>query len=642
MEQTKHIVVGVAGHVDHGKTLLTAALTGVDTDRLPDEKRRGMTIVPGFAPLPVSDRLHLALIDVPGHERFVKNMLSGVGGIDMALLVVAADEGVMPQTLEHLHILELLGIDKGVAVISKIDGVDGERRAAARRQLEQTLAGTLLQNAPVIEASAYTGENILLVKEALAAVAMQTAAKSAAGFCRLPIDRVFSKTGFGTVVTGTLWMGRIREGQILQLTPGETLARVRGLQAYGKTVAEAAAGSRVAVNLAGVEVQDIPVGSWLAEPRTLRAASRLDAALSLLSDAAPLKDQDRLWVHHGAGRVMGRIRLLDAAELQPGQSRFAQIQLAAPLCPVVGDRLILRRHSPAATVGGGAVLAVDPPRHKRFDGAVLRELTVKQKGDGPAMTGDLLRRQAQPLPAAAVSRLCGMPPEEADAALALLTDRGKALRLPAGKETYYLDAQIAEEQKLHILQALDAYHRRYPLRAGMPAAELRQRFLAAYPPKAVGVLLQKWQDGAFLQVKGSLVSVFGFHSRPSRQQREILKRLTAIYERAGLSPEPWEQVIKKIPLSPAEAGDYLQWLAEQGRLCRCGDCWFSVAALERGEALLRRRFAEEPFTLAQARDVLGVSRKYALLLLEYLDQRKITLRQQDSRSFRVQGKSRQA
>ena len=634
MERMKHIVVGVAGHVDHGKTMLTAALTGVDTDRLPEEKRRGMTIVPGFAPLPLTENLHLALIDVPGHERFIKNMLAGVGGVDMALLVVAADEGVMPQTLEHLHILQLLDIRQAVAVVSKMDLVDREWLAMIMEQVRQTLAGAGLQNAPVVAASAYTGENIDQVKQALAAVALQTMEKTAAGFCRLPIDRVFSKTGFGTVVTGTLWMGRIRCGQMLQLMPGKRLVRVRGLQAYGRPVAEGVAGERVAVNLAGLEVQDIPSGSWLSEENLLSAVYRLDAALTLLADVAPLKDQERLGIHHGASQVMGRVRWLDRRQLQPGEQGLGQIQLEAPLCPLIGDRLILRRCSPPDTIGGGVVLEIAPPRHKRFDALVIEGLSAKRNWNAPKMIDDLLRQNAKPLTLEAIIRRCGLDGQETFSVLEHLMKTGRVLKLHTDQQTYYLDATIEERQKYQVVQVLEDYHRLHPLRAGMPAAELRQRLFAHYPPKTADVLLQKWQDQALLQIDGPTAIAAGFQSSPTLKQSEILERLTSLYDQAGLAPEEWGRIMQKASLAPGVAGEYLQWLVDHHRLLRCGDFYFSVSALRRGEALLRKHFPKQPFTLAQARDVLQVSRKYTLLVLESLDQRKITVRQGDARRFR--------
>ncbi len=375
------IIVGTAGHVDHGKTRLVKALTGVDTDRLREEQERGISIELGFAPLPLGSGVVAGIVDVPGHERFVKNMLAGAGGVDLVLFVVAADEGVMPQTREHLDILELLHVQKGIVALTKTDLVDQDWLQLVQEEVRGALAGTRFADAPIIPVSSITGEGLDRLRLALEKMAAAVQPKPRAGPARLPIDRIFTITGFGTVLTGTLFSGSIRSGDVLVIMPSEVQGRVRSLQVHGKKTEDAHAGQRVAVNLAGVEVGEVERGDVLTTPGAFTPVRRLTAWLHALEHAPrPLKNWQRVRFHLGAKETLGRLRLLDQDELPPGADTFVQIELEEPVVAAVHDRFVIRQYSPVTTVGGGEIVEVGGLRHRRFRTEVLERLKRKLSG----------------------------------------------------------------------------------------------------------------------------------------------------------------------------------------------------------------------------------------------------------------------
>ncbi|MBI4391738.1 MAG: selenocysteine-specific translation elongation factor, partial [candidate division NC10 bacterium] len=362
----KHIIVGTAGHIDHGKTSLVKALTGIDTDRLKEEKERGISIELGFAHLTLPDGLRLGIVDVPGHERFVKTMLAGVGGIDLVILVIAADEGIMPQTREHLHICRLLQIPRGLVALTKRDLVDADWLELVAEEVRTFLKGTFLEGAPVLPVSATTGEGLDALKAALAALAAEAEPKRVEGIFRLPIDRVFTMKGFGTVITGTLLAGSLKVGDEVVVLPEGLRSRVRRLQVHGETVEQAFAGQRTAVNLPGIEVSAIARGSLLCLPGTLRPSTAMDATLTLLEDAPrPLKNRGRIRFHLGTSELLARAVLLDREELPPGQSAYVHLRLESPGAALPQDRFVIRSYRPAVTVGGGMILDPAPPQRRR-------------------------------------------------------------------------------------------------------------------------------------------------------------------------------------------------------------------------------------------------------------------------------------
>ena len=631
MENNQHIIVGTAGHVDHGKTELTAVLTGINTDRLPEEKKRGMTIVPGFVPLTLPNGLRLGLIDVPGHEKFVKNMLAGVAGIDMVMLVVAADEGVMPQTTEHLHILHLLGVDKGVVVITKCDLVDEEWLELIREQIGEMLAGTSLENAPVVATSAYTKQGMDELTRVLMDIASQVKRKPVSGHARLPIDRVFSKTGFGTVVTGTLWSGTLSEGQSVELWPAGRDARIRSIQVHGETVERSVAGQRTAVNLSGIESTESPRGGWLAEPGLLRETYRIDVSLRLLSVAKPLGQRARVRIHHGTSEALGRVNLLDREELLPGGECFAQLELENPLPPLVGDRIVLRSYSPMVTIAGCTVLDANPIKHKHNDQRVIDALTARTKGSEADLLLQVLTREAKPLKLTAAAAAAQAPAEEVAPLLAELEEDGRADTLDIDGEKYWISAEAAAELLLKLQNDLAAYHKKYPLRGGFPQAELKSRYLPAFNQKQINAITQLWLDRQQLSTDKGMVCAYGFAPHISEKQQAALTALATAYDSALFTPPEWEDVCAAAGVRAENAAELLTHLLEQGILIKTGGYLFSGKAPAEAEARLKANPKEEGFTAGDIRELLGSSRKYTLALLEYTDAHKLTRRVGDLR-----------
>lgn len=631
MTDTQHIIVGTAGHVDHGKTELTAVLTGINTDRLPEEKKRGMTIVPGFVPLVLPNGRRLGLIDVPGHEKFVKNMLAGVAGVDMVMLVIAADEGVMPQTAEHLHILHLLGIDKGVAVITKADLADEEWLELVKEQVAEILAATSLKDAPIVVTSAYTGYGLDELKQRLMEIAERVERKPLSGYARLPIDRVFSKTGFGTVITGTLWSGRLKEGQKVELWPSGREARIRSLQVHNEKVEEALAGQRTAVNLSGVEAAEAPRGGWLADPGLLRESRRFDVSLRLLSTAKPLAQRARVRLHHGTAETLARVNLLDRDELVPGESAFCQLELENPLPPLVGDKLVLRSYSPMITIAGGTVLDIAPTRHKRYRPEIIAALEARTQGSGADRLAEVLDREARPLTRETAAKVAQTPVKEITLLLTELKETGRALVLDIDGEENWLSATVAADIRYRIADLLREYHRKYPLRNGYPAAELRPRFFTDFSVKQMNALLDLWQSEGELAIKGAALALASFAPQPGEKEQVLLARLEQVYQEQLFCPPLWAELTGEVKIKTDEANELLQYLLEQGKLVKAREYYFHATAPKK--ALNKMKVAEthEGFGVGDIRELLGVSRKYTLALLEYMDTHKFTLRVGDKR-----------
>jgi selenocysteine-specific elongation factor len=632
-------VIGTAGHVDHGKSTLVKTLTGIDPDRWEEEQRREMTIDLGFAWLTLPSGRSVSIIDVPGHERFIKNMLAGVGGIDAALLVIAADESVMPQTEEHLAILDLLGVEHGLVVLTKADLVDEEWLELVGEEVREKLRGTSLADAPQVAVSARTGRGIPALLAALDAQLDRTPSRAQEhGEPRLPIDRAFTVGGFGAVATGTLLGGPLQLGDELEIVPSGLRARVRGLQTHQRKEEIALPGSRVAVNLAGVSHHDLARGDMLALPGRLRPAELLDARLRLVPDAPrPLKQNDRLDLFVGAAETPCRITLLDSEALRPGESGWVQLRLDRPIAVARGDRYILRQPSPSRTVGGGRLVDVNPARHRRFRAEVSSALEALARGR-PA---DLLLRaldDGQPHDWPTLLAASGLPQAAAEDAVKELLGEEKVLVLGAGDWGLAIGSQearspIPNPQSLWVISAkgwqplaekltiaLRGYHRRYPLRAGMPREELRSRL------KLTGDALEALLAAAAAQnlavSQGAGVRLPEFAPALAPEQSNIVRRLLESYRAAPYSPP-----------APDVEPEVLGWLLEQGQIVRVAPdvAFLPQAYAEMIEWVRAQIGAAGSVTVAQFRDRFGSSRKYALALLEHLDERKITRRQGDAR-----------
>lgn len=617
-------VIGTAGHVDHGKSALVQALTGIDPDRLREEKERGLTIDLGFAWLTLPNGDEVSIVDVPGHERFIKNMLAGVGGIDLALLVIAADEGVMPQTREHLAIIDLLGIEHGVVAVAKADLVQPEFAELVAADAEEALRGTTLEGSPMVLCSAVTRQGLDDLLATLQSELAKTPAKRDIGRPRLPIDRAFTIAGFGTVVTGTLIAGSLTVGQEVEVLPPGRRCRVRGLQTHQHKVEAAPPGRRTAVNLAGVAVEEMERGMVLASPGWLRPTTVLDVRLRAVRYLRrPLRHNMTVTLHTGSAEVEGRILLLDRDEVPPGESAWAQVRLAGAVAAVQGDRFVIR--DPNDTLGGGRIVDTQARRHRRFHAPTIGRLEAME-GGSPREVVLMAVAASEPVALRDLPRSLDLAAEEVRATVEAAVASGDLLTLADGSlagGTLLFSAQGFASLSERMKVALADYHRQFPLRRGMPREELRSRLrLDSRPFEQVVALWARRGDAN--EATGS-VSLPGHEPRPDAVQQKRAQELLAALRAQPFSP----------PSLDAE-DDLLSYLEERGDIVRVeeGIVFAAEAYGEMVERVVAHLKERGTVTLAQVRDMLGTSRKYAQALLEYMDQQRITRRVGDERVLR--------
>jgi len=629
----EYIIVGTAGHVDHGKTVLVNALTGVKTDRLKEEKERGISIELGFAPLVLPSGRKLGLVDVPGHEKFIKQMLAGVGGMDLVLLVIAADEGVMPQTEEHLDIINLLQIKKGIVVVSKKDLVEEDWLELVLEEIRETLVGSVLETAPIIPVSAFTGEGIGVLKEHLDVLAAATPAKSLVGKVRLPIDRVFSITGFGTVVTGTLWSGKIGVGDILELQPENLQLRVRTLQVHGQKVEEALAGQRVAVNLAGVELNALARGSTLLTPKTLHSSTRIDIKFQLLKKAQPLENRQRVRIHLGTAEVLGRVILLEGKELNPGEMAFAQLELEEPLVAAQRDLLVIRSYSPMVTIGGGQVVDPDARRHRRIDQTTLERLNTKLEGSPGELLFEVFSDRDQALSREELMKALDLEKGFLGEVLAELLQDRQLLKFDFEGQEWYLTAALEERLWDETKELLLKYHQKYPLRMGFSKEELRSRKFSIWQFKTYNGLLQFWERQGKLQTVAKGVKLPEFNAEPNLEEQRLIAAIVAAYYADFYQPPTWDEMLKTVGLARETGEELLYYLLGTQQLVKVTEgLLFHREAIEGAKAKAKELIKTQgSLQLADMRDALNSSRKFVLPLLEYFDQIKFTKRIADKR-----------
>ena len=629
----KHVIIGTAGHVDHGKTLLVKALTGIDTDRLVEEKKRGITIELGFAHLDFDDGTQAGIVDVPGHEKFIKNMLAGAGGIDLAMLVVAADEGFMPQTVEHLGILSLLGIQDGLVVITKCDMADPEWVEMVKEDVRTHVEGTFLEGKPVFTVSAYTGQGIPELRQALKELVQKAAEKNMRTPFRLPIDRVFSVDGFGTVVTGTLIEGSVSNGDMAEILPGGVQARVRNLQVHDRDVETAYAGQRVAINLAGVKKADLGRGDVIARPGSVRTSLMLDARLQNLKNSQrTILSGSQVHLYHGSAVRLCKVVLLDRDALQPGESCYAQLRLTEEIVAKRGDRFVIRFYSPLETIGGGVVLDDLPRRHKRGDQAVLEALAIRESGSGDDQLVQLVAEHGHSLPT--LEKLAApqnLDREELGRSLEELTSAGKVLQPLPGR---YLAASVFDAIWDSCRGLLEQYHRQNPLHAGMKVAELRQKLLKNTDQAVADAILAALAREGKIKAVADRYALADFAVHLTKRQSAIREKLLQTYRKAGLEVPGLDEVIASFP--PAEQGDcrqVVESLVSGGGLVMLTPqlCLHSQVYAQVCDKTRDFMAEHQELTLAEFRDLLGTSRKYALAVLEYYDKNKILKKDGDVR-----------
>ena len=630
----KAVIVGTAGHIDHGKSALVRALTGTDPDRLEEEKRRGITIDIGFANLdliaPSGEKLRLGFVDVPGHERFVRNMLAGIGGIDLVLLIIAADESVKPQTKEHFDICRLLSVQRGMTVITKSDLVDPETLEVVRMEVADYLRGSFLDpaEAPMVSVSSKTGAGLDELKRELARLAAEVPVKDVSAAFRLPIDRVFSMKGFGTVVTGTLISGSVRKDEELEVHPTGKRLRVRGVQVHGAAAEKAIAGQRTALNLAGAETSELARGMMLTQAGLFRLAGRVNVKLNLLPSAKPLRDGARVHLHVYTAETMAQVQLLGTKQLQPGRSELARLKLDDSILVLPGDRFIVRQFSPVITIGGGIVLdALEPARRMKAEERLAFVRALESASAPDMLMARISRRGIDGLSLSEAVAETGWLPSRVDSTTTELAASREVLRFAH----VFVSSDAVAKLRAEMKETVAAFHKANPLVAGISREELREK-MGAGPEVFRGVEDLLVRDKQ-LDVAGELVHATGRGIVLRGDEAESKKQIEAAFANAGLKVPLLKEVLASLPIDKARAQKIVTLLLRDRVLVKIGDdLVFHRDALEGLRELVIAQKSKTPkMNVVAFKDLIGVTRKYAIPLLEYLDRERVTRRVGDER-----------
>ncbi|HEU4690913.1 MAG TPA: selenocysteine-specific translation elongation factor [Vicinamibacterales bacterium] len=626
----QHVVVGTAGHIDHGKSALVMALTGTDPDRLREEKERGITIDLGFAHTTEQDVV-LSFVDVPGHERFVRNMLAGVGGMDLVMLHVAADESVMPQTHEHFDICRLLQVPAGLVVVTKSDLADRGMRDVVRLEVQELVSGSFLDGAPIVEVSARTGEGVAELRRTLVSLAATTRRRITDDAPRLPIDRVFSLKGFGTVVTGTLVAGRLTRDDELVLLPSGRAVKVRGLHVHGETQTSAMAGQRVAVNLAGVEVADVSRGETLTSPGAVTVTKHVDVRLDLLPSARPLNHGARVRFHQGTREVAGRVVLPDATALDPGSAASVRVHLAAPVVLVRGDRFILRAQSPLSTIGGGSILDPSPPRRGVRTAAGQARLARLQVSEAEAVMVMIHESGLSGLPVSQVAGRAGVSGSHHRALIDDVTHSGRARAIGS----VLVDSSHLSAAEDAVMSVATRHHASHPLEEGVPREELRERVFADASPQVFEHVLRALEERKRI-VARERVALAGHSVALTDDEARARDALIEMLRDAGLAPPDLPTLATRTGLPLDVVNRIATLLVRRSILIRAGDLVFHESALSRLKSeiqALKQSASTATIDVGTFKERYNVTRKYAIPLLEYLDRERVTRRVGDTRKI---------
>jgi selenocysteine-specific elongation factor len=633
------VVMGTAGHIDHGKTSVIRALTGIDCDRLAEEKKRGITIELGFAHLDLPGAEQVGVVDVPGHERFVKNMVAGAAGIDFVLLVVAADEGIMPQTREHLDICRLLGIDQGLVALTKTDLADPELLELVTEETREYLEGTVLSGASMIPVSARTGEGLDRLRAALAdTVANLAAHPRRSDLFRLPVDRVFTLKGHGTIVTGTLVSGEIAGGEDVTLYPGGLAAKVRSLQVHDAEASRAEAGQRTAVNLAGLDVGRISRGDTLARPGTLVPSDTWDVELEMLASApAALRHRKEFHLHHGSREMLARVLFLDRDKLKAGERCLCQLKLPEPVAAVRGDRVVLRSFSPLRTIAGGRVVNPLGTKIKRWSRELDRLETLAGGDPAEVVATRLDMAGARGLDLTRLKLVSGLESRALEKLLQDLASRQEVFRFDAERQAY-VSAGTVRDLAGTVVQALEAFHEEHPEREAMPRSRLASGALRRTDPKLLHFLLERLVRQGELEALGDGLRLPGHTATWAADSARLRDQVLARHVEAGLTPPNIKDLSQELGTDDKTLRQVLEMLREHGDLAKVGqDMYFHSAALEGLKDLVTGHLAEHgEMGAPQFKELTGLTRKYLIPLLEYLDKEKVTMRVGDVRRLRGQ------
>lgn len=631
----KHVIVGTAGHIDHGKTTLIKALTGRDTDSLREEKERGISINLGFTFFDLPSGRRAGIIDVPGHEKFIKNALAGVSSIDVVLLVIAADEGIMPQTKEHFEILQLLNVNKGIIVLTKIDLVDAEWLSMIKEDIENYFAGTVLEKAPIMEVSSKTGVGIKELIAAIDEATEEVEAKDIEGHFRLTVDRVFSVSGFGTVVTGTIISGRIQEGEAVQIYPSNIITKVRGLQVHDVSVKYAEAGQRCAVNLSNIKTSDIKRGDVISKEKVMEASLIVDVSLKYLSSCdKPLENRQRVKLYHGTSELLCRVIILDKEELKPGESGYVQLRLEQPLTAQRNDRFVIRNYSPMFTLGGGTIIDPAAKKAKRFDADYIEELNVKEGGSFESILEKAIENLSAEFPdTAVILKALGKNEEGIDPTLQKLVDNSSIIRLKALDKILYIHKNYFKLIREQIQEILERYHSDNPLKLGISKEEIKIKvFGKNIKQKTYDEILELLNLSNIIDINKGFIALHGFQINYNEEQSRIKSGIINAFRLGKYTPPKYEElaqkekdkkVFKMVYDSLLDLGDLFKVTEE---------CILLKEDFEAAKEMIVKYINDKgSISAAEARDILNTSRRYAVAVLEHLDSIKLTKRVEDVR-----------
>jgi selenocysteine-specific elongation factor len=634
----KQIILGTAGHIDHGKTSLVKAITGIDTDRLKEEKERGITIELGFAHLDLPSGQQLGVVDVPGHEKFVKNMVAGATGIDIVAMVIAADEGVMPQTREHMEICTLLGVRYGLVALTKVDLVDEEMLELAQEDIREFTRGSFLENAPVIPVSAATGQGLPELVQALDGLSRQVPVRPPSSLFRLPVDRVFTMKGFGTVITGTLVSGKVQVGDSIMVYPAGTSSKVRGIQVHNHSVPAAEAGMRTAINFQGLDKEAVNRGDVLSSPQALKPSYMIDVQFHYLASGAKvMKNRTRVRFHTGTSEILGNLILLEDDELKPGETTVAQLRLDAPVAIVKGDHYVVRSYSPVRTVGGGQILNPIPPKHKRFNPAIIQGLKGILSSDPETLIGFHLEASGHAGACFADLRLMtSLTDRQLEAALQGMMSARTIIQMDKEARTFVhkksFDTLVKEAA-----EHLKGYHQVFPLKSGMLKEELKSKFPSDTDVKLFNLVLnQMIKDNVIVQEEKT-VRLKSHKVSLAADEATLRRQMLKIFKDSGLQPPFFRDIAETLKSEPAQAKDVLNLLIEEGLIIRTKDDLFfhAEAIADLKQRLVKFLEQQGEMNPSQFKDMTGgASRKFLIPLLEYFDSKNVTLRVGDVRKLR--------
>ena len=633
----KQIILGTAGHIDHGKTALIKAISGVETDRLKEEKERGITIELGFASLVLPSGQHLGIVDVPGHEKFIKNMVAGATGIDIVAMVIAADEGVMPQTKEHMEICTLLGVKHGLVVLSKVDLVDQEWLELVTEDIRDFTVGTFLEDRPVVPVSSLSGEGIPELLKTLDDLSAEIPSRQSAGIFRLPVDRVFTMKGFGTVITGTLISGLTHVGDVVMLYPSRVSSKVRGLQVHNRNVDQAQAGMRTAINFQGLEKIAVNRGDVIAGRDALKTSYMVDVSLHFLkSNPKPIKNRTLVRFHTSTSEILGHLILLDREELSPDQSAAVQIRLNAPVAVVRDDRFVIRSYSPVRTIGGGQILNPIPRKHKRFIPKVVEGLTALSKSS-PA---DVISHHAHESGYRGVSFsdlmiMTNLPEKELQKVIQELLSTHTLIQSDKENRTY-IHALTLEKLKKDVAGNLGNYHHANPLKGGMPKEELKSKFPPTLGVKLYHLILNHLSKHREIVVAEDTLRLSTHKIALKGDQADLRQKIISVYRTGGLQPPYFKEIRQDLGIDPGSAKDVLMLLVDEGQLVKVKeDLYFSAEAVaELKQKLTDFLIRHTEISTPQFKEMTGASRKFVIPLIEHFDAANVTIRIGDIRKLR--------